>query len=506
MLVNDVSYTKSVDGLLPGKTYYLKAFIVTQNFGVIESDEIAVTTETAAISDFPQSGYRGDEVSISGTNFSTNTSDYTVKFGDHPATVKTAERFSLSVVIPEALPRGPVKITVTIGDKTITSATDFTPSNSPTITSISPTIGYPGTTIEVKGKDFAFSSDAGPVKIGGVVVGASNINNADPDNASFLITVPASMAPGQYDVVVTLYSRSSTAPQKFTIPASPWIQKTNLTGAREGAVAFGIGNKGYVALGADGLPFSDLWEYDLTTDVWTKKADFPGDARYNAVAFSIGDKGYVGCGSKEIFTTLKDFWEYNPATNSWTRIADFAGTGRAGAVGLSIDGKGYIGLGRDAVGLKNDWWEYVPGSNTWTQRADFIGDAREAATAVTVGSKGYVGLGNKNSLSVLADFFEYNPANNVWVAKASFGGGGRAAAIGFAVNNQVVVGSGFNSSINPTKDFWKYDPSSNQWTQLIDLDVARFSGVGFTLSSTGFIISGQGASSAILKDVWKYTP
>ena len=42
-----------------------------------------------------------------------------------------------------------------------------------------------------------------------------------------------------------------------------------------------------------------------------------------------------------------DFWEYNPSTNKWTRKADFAGGDWWGATGFSIGAKGYIGTGVD---------------------------------------------------------------------------------------------------------------------------------------------------------------
>ena len=51
-------------------------------------------------------------------------------------------------------------------------------------------------------------------------------------------------------------------------------------------------------------------------NVWTKKADFGGNARNQAVGFSIGNKGYIGTGIGIGFSNgyecLRDFWEYDP--------------------------------------------------------------------------------------------------------------------------------------------------------------------------------------------------
>src|SRR5262245_152482 len=86
-------------------------------------------------------------------------------------------------------------------------------------------------------------------------------------------------------------------------------------GDRITAVAFSIGDKGYMGTGI-GSPSSgnDFWEYDPSTDTWTQKANFGGIPRYDATGFSIGDKGYLGTGSTNGTDYLKDFWEYDPAT------------------------------------------------------------------------------------------------------------------------------------------------------------------------------------------------
>ena len=57
--------------------------------------------------------------------------------------------------------------------------------------------------------------------------------------------------------------------------------------------------------------FKDFWEYDPATNAWTQKADFGGTARDGAVGFSIGSKGYIGTGYDGTGST-KDFWEYTP--------------------------------------------------------------------------------------------------------------------------------------------------------------------------------------------------
>src|SRR5437868_3254404 len=93
--------------------------------------------------------------------------------------------------------------------------------------------------------------------------------------------------------------------------------------------------------------------------------------RSDAVAFSIGNKGYIGTGD-DVSGVKKDFWEYDPSSNTWIQKADCEGNGRWLAVGFSIENKGYIGTGADSIfGYKRDFWEYDPLTNTWKRKADF---------------------------------------------------------------------------------------------------------------------------------------
>jgi N-acetylneuraminic acid mutarotase len=145
---------------------------------------------------------------------------------------------------------------------------------------------------------------------------------------------------------------------------------------RQWAVSFSIGSKGYVGAGFDGSFRKDFWEYDPTTNIWTRKADFGGTGRGQSVGFSIGSKGYMGTGDDGSFR--KDFWEYDPASNIWARKADFRGVERRSAVGFSIGSKGYIGVGFGDSSYK-DFWEYDP--VTTVSYADFGGRSGNGTTA-----------------------------------------------------------------------------------------------------------------------------
>src|SRR5690242_17530130 len=73
--------------------------------------------------------------------------------------------------------------------------------------------------------------------------------------------------------------------------------------------------------------------------LWTQKAYFGGKAREVAIGFSIGGKGYIGTGLRHNTIGGIDFWEYDPATNIWTRKADVPGLPVLTSVGVQDLGR-----------------------------------------------------------------------------------------------------------------------------------------------------------------------
>jgi len=251
-----------------------------------------------------------------------------------------------------------------------------------------------------------------------------------------------------------------------------WTKKADYPGNSTGlVVCFSIGTKGYIGTGNDfksnGFT-NEFWEFDPETDNWTQKASLPTTpARAFAVGFSIGTKGYIGIGDMDPFTDgnlldyYQDFWEWDQETNIWTKKADFPGNTRTGAVGFSIGNKGYIGTGSTGTYNSRDFWEWDQTTNKWTKKADFPGDTRTWAIGFSIGNKGYIGTGYSDSRN-LRDFWEWNQGTNEWTEKANFGGIARSSSIAFSIGNKAYIGTGFSGgTIYATQDFWEYDPSLN---------------------------------------------
>jgi hypothetical protein len=252
---------------------------------------------------------------------------------------------------------------------------------------------------------------------------------------------------------------------KYNPVNNTWYAIADFGGnARQNAVAFVVNDTVYVGLGDNGYPnytkYKDFWKYNPSTNAWTRKADFGGTARTGAIAFTIGNKGYVGTGADDT-GELKDFWEYNPATNTWVQKADFGSDKRKNAVGFAINGKGYVCSGWSFISgttIMSDVQEYNPLTDKWTEKifADGSLTKKQSAGCFVLNNKAYLISGN-NTNSVVV----YDPVANTLSSETNFGPAGetqRNYPVAFAINGQGYAGLGYVmvnvSTLTYQKDLW----------------------------------------------------
>ncbi|NOQ72650.1 MAG: T9SS type A sorting domain-containing protein [Crocinitomix sp.] len=250
--------------------------------------------------------------------------------------------------------------------------------------------------------------------------------------------------------------------------------------------------------------------WSQTENSWDKKASFDGLKREKAVAFSIGEFGYVGCGVDTAEITHNDLWLYDPALDTWTQKASMPAVERRDAVGFAVNGKGYIGTGftldDGALGEKlNDFWEYDPLSNSWSSIADYPGGDETGiyqATAFVALEKGYVACGKIGSDAYIFELWEYNPATDLWTERTPFPGGDRYQLISFVIEDKAYVGMGTDHDVY-RKDMYEYDPATNTWEEKGDFPgTERARASTFSIGNKGFVVFG---SDGGLKDeLWEY--
>lgn len=302
-----------------------------------------------------------------------------------------------------------------------------------------------------------------------------------------------------------------------------WVRVSDFDGlARGEASAFSIGSKGYLVCGFDGSKnntrMSDFWEYDMEMDSWTQLADFPGSARSKATAFSIDDKGYMGTGYNYTTETgetyLSDFWEYDPASNTWTRRADFPGSARYDAVSFAVDGQGYVGAGYDGNYLK-DFYAYNPLSDTWTQIVSIGGTKRRGASSFVIDGVAYVCCGQNNGTYV-DDFWKYDPSAGTWTQLRDLSDSSdeeyddeytsitRMYANTFVIDGVAYLTCGEAGSLIDTT--WKYYPSSDQWEEVHAFKGStRTEAVAFSNGERGFVATGKSGTTRF-DDIWELKP
>lgn len=81
--------------------------------------------------------------------------------------------------------------------------------------------------------------------------------------------------------------------------------------ARYNGVAFQMGSYIYFTGGENGSLLSTTWEYNAATDIWTQRTGFEGTARTGAIAFSLGDRGFVLTGRSGSLS-FDNMYEFDP--------------------------------------------------------------------------------------------------------------------------------------------------------------------------------------------------
>jgi hypothetical protein len=270
-----------------------------------------------------------------------------------------------------------------------------------------------------------------------------------------------------------------------------WVAEQN-SPAYYNNIFFVYNNKVYVPDAEEADPFNQkLHVFDGS--VWTEKDSFtPFGACVSF--FTIGSKGYaIAWGSTSCW-----FYEYNILTDNWTRKADFPGLGRQGVCSFTLNGKGYVVGGSyepryvngawGPGGFTAETWEYNPATNTWTQRHN-LPLKRAYSQGFTLGNKGYVVNGTyPDDLGYLRGLVEYDPATDRWTSKSLMPGEGRESPTVFVIDGVAYAGGGRDPDLDPMTDFYRYNLSTDSWTRMADIPAVDCKKGMFSLNGKGYIV------------------
>ncbi len=293
-------------------------------------------------------------------------------------------------------------------------------------------------------------------------------------------------------------------------------------GGRSTAVSFVINDTAYLALGRQWLfsgALNDCWAYYPESNSWERKADFPGLARVNAVAEVCAEKAYVGLGYQSeggVYVNeayLRDWWMYDSKTNIWKRKADYPGelTGTpftSGCVSFVHENDIYVGAGFNSYAFSNNFWKYNTLTDSWTQIKDFISTSRAIATALNADGRIFFGTGYHTYN--LNDWWEYLPSDDSWKKRREMPDGGRVNALSFAVGKRVFVATGRHFGGTETNgkllpDIMEYDADKDVWYYRGMLESGRENAIAFVLKGRVYIGMGEN-DSMVINDLWSFEP
>jgi len=360
----------------------------------------------------PAEVYPFETVTIYGTNFHKQSYKNIVKFDGLPVSLVSSSTTELKLVVPEAAGGGNRIISVTIDNQTTTFLTPITIFGPRVVWErVADFPGGPGyklgafaigeygyvglgkTTNDGYSKKFwqyrtttnswvqvaNFPGDGRCVPAGFTLNGVGYVGvGYNPD--SYLMTVRPDFYkynigtdswttignyPGNY--INTFVGTWATADDKAYISFSYddfysfqggtniWSKlSTPATGMKHAGSSFMIDNTMYCVGGVNsaGIINNEVWAYNTITGTWTRKNDFPGQARRTGIAFSSGNLGFFGLGANSDFSTMyNDIWKYDSLTDTWTRTVDFPGIARTSPFVFVIDNYAYIGTGLSAAGV-----------------------------------------------------------------------------------------------------------------------------------------------------------
>lgn len=443
-------------------------------------------------------GNEGEEITITGANFSADKASNIIAFGTGNALVGeivSAGISELKVKAPVAGTDG--KISVTIEGMTASSADDFV--YKPMIRSFTPDHGERNTTVSLTVA--RINTEDVQVSINDIVV--TSFIEKTSTLLKFNVPDHNSVTGGKIKVVSKSNSAETATPFVVT---NVWFVAPLQSDRKYDMHLLVIGDKLYQGNGAVSAGVNNSWSVlDLKTGARESLPDFPVIGPHKTVAFVIGTDIYCGGGEYNVsgrWELNRKFYKLNTLTKEWTEIAIYPGSETISMSAFTLAGEGYVGLGRRSGAVTADFYRYKPsatGPGTWEPIKAFGNDAasednkRYNAMVLCDGNRVFVGGGVNGSDRTT--YYEYFRGSNNWVATASFSN--ITQGTGIALNNRF-----FAIDQNTC---WEYLAERNVWSKVKDLPAptiyfpSGFAYDGALYQAGGYEFSGSINTVSVIK-------
>lgn len=231
-----------------------------------------------------------------------------------------------------------------------------------------------------------------------------------------------------------------------------------------------------------------LFEYDPSTNTYTKRADLNGNGGgtqlggvpYGSLVEFSGNSKLYGICKQGGSSNLGTIFEFDPATNTFTKKIDMTAVNGYSAFGSMVEsssklyGMTSLGTGSSSLGVI---FEYDPATNTYTKKIDFTGVSGSAPGSSPFGSMvqsatvgvlyGLTKTGGANDKGVL---FEYNVTTNTYTKKIDL-----SSAIGEQPLGSMILAANGNlygvtnlGGTNSMGVLFEYNPGTNTYTKKFD--------------------------------------
>lgn len=230
------------------------------------------------------------------------------------------------------------------------------------------------------------------------------------------------------------------------------------------------------------------WKYTPSTDKWTQLPDYPVARWLYGRAATVNGKIYIMGGLDNLgasYKTVADVYEYDPTTNRFTKKASMSNAQGYAAIGV-IDNRIYLiaGSGATDASYTTIVQVYDPATDSWARNTDYPRNVRYKGAA-SVGNKIVVTGGYNVSFTpsrYIADTYvgELEAGLLKWTKVKDYPIGGTIFISGVGVNDKAFFIGGrpsIDGNAPATQRCYSYEVASDKWNTL-DLKPTGMQGIG----------------------------
>lgn len=311
-----------------------------------------------------------DQVVISGSNFSTDHEENSVKIDGYEAEIISFSSNEIIAKVPDEVDSKSASIEVTRLTRTKLAATSLTMKD-PVITGLSKNQFEVGETITLTGENFHPIASNNQLRLDNIPLLITSSEKTSVTFSSSISIVSNTLISEEFYGILE-YSNSIGTTNSSNVQITyegPWTKlspPTLLKDDHYGMVTTSSENFIYLFGGHkyenQSFTFSNtLQQYNISTDEWLQISSLPADGRDHAQIFEYKNSIYIGSGQSLDY--FYDFWKYDVTTETWSQLNDIPNyTGNTRPQTLITNNRIFSFFDKKI-------FEYTETTDTWNQLA-----------------------------------------------------------------------------------------------------------------------------------------